>query len=185
MEIMDAQRSDAARNRDRILKTARAFVDRGEPLSFNAVARAANTGVGTVYRHFETVEILEEVLVWDRFDDLAAMIDGVTPETFDRLLEAYLGLLVSDGMFERTVARAATAHEHTLRLREGLVESLADVVKNAQDAGRLRRDVSAEDLLALLCGLAHSLRSLGISPATERARQLFAVVMRGVLVTST
>lgn len=177
---MDVQRRDAARNRARILDAAQGFIDRGEPLTLNAVARAADTGVGTVYRHFQDVEVLEEVLVWSRFDDLSAMLAGATPQTVEVLLENYLRLLVSDPLFEKVAGRAETAHEDTSRLRDGLLHQLAALMHEAVHENQLRRDVTADDLLALLCGLAHSLRSLGVSAGSDRAHRLFEILMQGL-----
>ena len=47
-----ALRKDAARNRCRIMDAARALASSRKPLQLNAVAQAADVGVGTVYRDF-------------------------------------------------------------------------------------------------------------------------------------
>src|ERR1700755_1345585 len=62
-----ALRKDAARNRCRIMDAARAWATDRKPLQLNAVAQAADVGVGTVYRHFPTPEALTEALAADRF----------------------------------------------------------------------------------------------------------------------
>ncbi|WP_410609815.1 TetR/AcrR family transcriptional regulator [Amycolatopsis sp. lyj-109] len=52
------RRADTRRNHERILAAAAAsLADTGE-VSFNAIARQAEVGVGTVYRHFPTSEAL-------------------------------------------------------------------------------------------------------------------------------
>lgn len=55
-------RKDAARNWERIVAVARDLVDEGTPLQLNDVARRAQLGVGTVYRHFPTAEALLETV---------------------------------------------------------------------------------------------------------------------------
>ncbi|MEV6710079.1 TetR/AcrR family transcriptional regulator, partial [Micromonospora wenchangensis] len=66
-------RADAARNRDRVLATARALVAEGDlSLQLNDIARRAGVGVGTVYRHFPTRRALLEALAADAF---AALLD--------------------------------------------------------------------------------------------------------------
>lgn len=177
---MEARRKDAARNRTRILDAARSLAAQGETLTFNAIARSADTGVGTVYRHFESVEVLEEVLVWDRFDELAGLLDEATPERIEDVLEAHFGLLVSDPLFERVTSRPEPAHVDTTRLRESLIRSLSDLMQQAKTAGRLREDIDAADLLALLCGLAHAVRTIGVTAGSPRARALFGMLIDGL-----
>ena len=66
------QRADARRNRERILKAARAvFGDQGIEAQIDDVAKRAKVGVGTVYRHFPTKEALLDALVRERFSEIA------------------------------------------------------------------------------------------------------------------
>ena len=65
-------RADARRNRERILKAARAvFAEQGTHSQIDDVARRAKVGVGTVYRHFPTKEALLEALLRERFEEIA------------------------------------------------------------------------------------------------------------------
>ena len=65
-------RADARRNRERILKAARAvFADQGIDAQIDDVAKRAKVGVGTVYRHFPTKEALLDALVRERFEEIA------------------------------------------------------------------------------------------------------------------
>src|SRR5215213_10106885 len=52
------QRSDAQRNRERILQAAHDLVREPGELKLNAVAKACGIGQGTLYRHFPTRESL-------------------------------------------------------------------------------------------------------------------------------
>jgi AcrR family transcriptional regulator len=62
-------RADARRNREAILKAARAvFSARGREGHLEEVARRAKVGMGTVYRHFPTKEALLEALAREQFD---------------------------------------------------------------------------------------------------------------------
>jgi len=76
-----ALRKDAARNRGRIMDAARALVNDRKPLQLNAVAQAADVGVGTVYRHFPTPEarsIFEQINgVYKKVDDLTEIISKI------------------------------------------------------------------------------------------------------------
>jgi AcrR family transcriptional regulator len=54
-----AQRADARRNRERVLDAARICMARkGTDAQVEEIARAADVGVGTVYRHFPTKDDL-------------------------------------------------------------------------------------------------------------------------------
>src|SRR5881275_1759117 len=52
------RRADTRRNHERILAAAAASLTRTGEVSFNAIAKQAEVGVGTVYRHFPTPEAL-------------------------------------------------------------------------------------------------------------------------------
>ncbi len=52
------RRADTRRNHERILTAAAESLAGSEALSFNAIAKQAGVGVGTVYRHFPTPEAL-------------------------------------------------------------------------------------------------------------------------------
>lgn len=64
-------RTDAARNRDQVLRTAAAlFAQRGDETQMADVARAAGVGIGTVYRHFPTRRALIEAVAERRFAEI-------------------------------------------------------------------------------------------------------------------
>src|ERR1700754_1009587 len=70
-----ATRTDALRNRDRVLSAAvRAFSEHGPDASVNLIAKEAGVGIGTLYRHFPTREALIEAAYRN---ELAAVCDAV------------------------------------------------------------------------------------------------------------
>src|SRR5919108_6091323 len=75
-------RADARRNRQAVVAAAkRLFADRGLDAQMPDVAKAAEVGVGTVYRHFPTKEDLIAALAADRFERLAEKArEGVANE---------------------------------------------------------------------------------------------------------
>ena len=74
-------RADARRNRERILKAARAvFAEQGMNSQIDDVAKRAKVGVGTVYRHFPTKEALLDALVREHFEEIA----GFAREALER-----------------------------------------------------------------------------------------------------
>jgi AcrR family transcriptional regulator len=173
-------RSDAARNHARILDAARSLAGNGEPLALNAVARAAEVGVGTVYRHFATTSELEETLVWDRFDDLAEILDSTGPDHLERALTAVFTLLAQDPVFEAVTSRPQPALEQTAARQQELLERLAQVLDHTRAAGALKEGIDAPAVLMLMCGLAHSVRNNGVDADGPQARMLLRVVFDGL-----
>src|ERR1035441_5657905 len=67
-------RTDAQRNRERILEVAKeAFTRFGADASLDDIARQAGVGAGTLYRHFPTRDALIEAVYRTEVEKLAAV----------------------------------------------------------------------------------------------------------------
>lgn len=153
-------RADARRNRERILAAARAaFAQYGADAQMDDIARRAEVGVGTVYRHFPTKDDLLTALAAEHFAALAALAreamegepdpweafarflrDAATRQAEDRSIVDILSAAPDDSK-----ARAADA--------EGLWAATTELVARAQAAGSLRADVLPEDVPMLMCAV--------------------------------
>ncbi len=173
-------RKDAARNRARILEAARVMSERGEPLALNAVAKTADVGVGTVYRHFATVDELEEVLTWSRFDELSTLLADSGEGRIERLLTTLFEIMATDGLFESVTTRTTPALQETTDRRDALFDELDDLLRGARESGRIRGDVDARGVVALVCGIAHSVRAAALPTSGARATTLLRVVFDGL-----
>lgn len=176
---MTTLRRDALRNRERILAAARALAADGEPLQLNAVARAAEVGVGTVYRHFGTPEALAEGLVEWRFVELtdAARAAAREPDAalaLRRFLSAALDAYTADPLFADATVTSTPSRPETVTLRGELVDAFGALVDRA--AERLRPGLDPADLMILVCGLGYSTR---LRP--ERGRAYLEALLDGVL----
>ncbi|MEA2127784.1 MAG: hypothetical protein QOJ85_675, partial [Solirubrobacteraceae bacterium] len=70
-------RADARRNREKILAAAAAaFGQSGLECQVEDIARRAGVGVGTVYRHFPTKDVLVTALAEAHFDRLADTVEA-------------------------------------------------------------------------------------------------------------
>src|ERR1039458_1210739 len=66
-------RTDAQRNRERILEVAKeAFTRYGADASLDDIAKQAGVGAGTLYRHFPTRDALIEAVYRSEVEKLAA-----------------------------------------------------------------------------------------------------------------
>src|SRR5215813_5624583 len=100
-------RSDSIRNRERLLEAAAAVFSAGGPdASLEAVARRAEVGIGTLYRHFPTREALFEAVYRHEVDHLAELAEqfarGNDPvESLRKWLHANVRLVAAKkGMIE-------------------------------------------------------------------------------------
>jgi AcrR family transcriptional regulator len=149
-------RADARRNYERLLRTAHeVFVEQGTAASLEEVARRADVGIGTLYRHFPTRDALLEALLNAGFTMLRAKAEALldSPSPREALAEwlsqfaagsaAYRGLSGSVLAMSRQEGSALYESCH------GMTEAGARLVVRAQELGALRADVKPMDVLAL------------------------------------
>ena len=161
LEVREARplRADARRNRERVVKAARAvFGERGRDAQMDDVARRAKVGVGTVYRHFPTKEALLEALVRDSFAQLAAWASEAADEpdawaAFEALLWRGAELHARDHALAEATADTKASIADQAAEESGLAASMAELMGRAQQQGRMRPDVRTQDLSTVMCGL--------------------------------
>ncbi|MGF1430769.1 TetR/AcrR family transcriptional regulator [Kitasatospora sp. LaBMicrA B282] len=180
-------RKDAARNWDRIVAIARDLVDQGTPLQLNDVARRAGVGVGTVYRHFATPEALLEAVATPCLEALAehgrqALAD---PDPW-RALQGFLSRTVEAQITDAALAPVAAAHTDTLprttELKQSLASAGTELLDRARAAAAVRPDLTATDLVPLMCGIAHAVNVHG-GPQPDRlatAHRYLATLLEGL-----
>ena len=155
-------RTDALRNRKRILEVAKtAFTRQGANASLEEIAKQAGVGTGTLYRHFPTRDELIEGVYRNEVEKLAAAAARFA-ETMSPLeaLRAWMLLLVEYIAAKHVIAPALNAIAGgPSRLHEGsrtMIHAAIDgLVKRAKRSGDLRRDLDAYDLLRALIGVSH------------------------------
>src|SRR2546429_7172423 len=87
-ETVRKPRSDAVRNRERVLEAAKAVFSAGGPdASLEAVAKRAEVGIGTLYRHFPTREALFEAVYRREVEQLSELAEQLksAPDPIDAL----------------------------------------------------------------------------------------------------
>ncbi|WP_280700247.1 TetR/AcrR family transcriptional regulator [Kitasatospora sp. GP82] len=183
-------RKDAARNWDRIVAVARALVDQDIPLQLNDVASRAGVGVGTVYRHFATPEALLETVATSCLEALAAHGQQALADTDPwRALEGFLFRTVEAQVTDASLAPVAAAATDTLPRTTELKRALQSVgtalLDRARDAGAVRRDLAAADLVPLMCGIAYAVNVHGGTPADriDTAHRYLATLLEGLRAT--
>ncbi len=177
-------RADAKRNRQRVLEIAqRAFASDGLAVPIDEIARRANLGVGTLYRHFPTKEALFEAIVVGRMEQLVdeARV-GAKAADPGAAFFGFLTRMVEEGAAKKDFLTALAGTGYDLQriaaIKQRMKRAVAVLVERAQRAGAVRADVSAGDVLTLVMGTVGAADRNGAGPA-ERKR-LLQVIFDGL-----
>jgi AcrR family transcriptional regulator len=175
-------RADARRNFERLIVAARqAFTEHGPEASLDDIARRAEVGPGTLYRHFPTrIALLEAVYS----DDIAKLSDRAAELLADKPVEeavaAWMRELVDYVLHRRALgAMLKTALDWdsgTLaNCKAAITEAAAAVVARAREAGVIRAEVSGADLLRLGHAVGYASEH-----TPEEAERLLSYVLDGL-----
>jgi AcrR family transcriptional regulator len=155
-------RADAQRNRLRILEMAKQeFRRSGANASLEEIARLAEVGPGTLYRHFPTRDALIEAVYQAEVGKLASAADRFMGELAPlEALRAWMVLFIDHVAAKQIIAPAlnsiaggpAKLYEGSRGLVLGAMESL---VRHAVASGEMRAGIQPFDLLRALIGIAH------------------------------
>jgi AcrR family transcriptional regulator len=176
-------RTDAHRNRERILEVAKdAFTRFGADASLDDIAKQAGVGAGTLYRHFPTRDALIEAVYRSEVEKLAAA-ERKFAETMPPIdaLRAWMLLFVDHIAAKQIIAPALNSvlggssklYEGSRGLIQGAIDAL---VKRAIKSGDIRRDLDPFDLLRALIGVSHIASGPGWQ---QSARRLVDILITG------
>jgi AcrR family transcriptional regulator len=175
-------RADARRNLERVLEAAAgAFAEHGADVSVDEIARRAGVGHATVFRRFPTKEALMAAVVCTRIDEFVAFAKELheRPDPWQAFCEFvwFAGdAHASDRALHDALGRCVDVPEVAASKAE-LNELVEALVKRAQDAGALRRDVDAEDVSALV---GSAIKATARSGDREIWRRYVEVVLDGL-----
>ncbi len=151
-------RSDAQRNRERILEVALAEMTRDPGTPLSAIARKAGVGQGTFYRNFPSRdELIIEVFRHEMArvaDSAAELLADMAPDAalrawMDRLADH---ALAKAGLME-AMRQAMSATGTEKPSPAGLIAAVTTLLTAGQEAGTIRTGVTAEDFFYLIAGL--------------------------------
>jgi AcrR family transcriptional regulator len=152
----EALRSDARRNRDRIVSAAgEALAEQGLDVGVDEIARRAGVGMGTLYRRFPTKELLIQAIFEERLDELAPAVEHALASEdawkgFVDLLEAAVAAQAKDHGFLQLLLLRFGAEALPPGGQERFYGPFATLLERAHDAGQVRADVTADDLPVLV-----------------------------------
>ena len=161
-ETIRKPRSDAVRNRERVLEAAKAvFSAGGSDASLEAVAKRAGVGIGTLYRHFPTREALFEAVYRREVEQLSELAEQLknTASPVDALrswLRSNVELVATKkGMIAALALVVQAPSELYAYSFDRLTKAVGTLLDRAVAAGEIRADISPEDLLRALIGMCY------------------------------
>ncbi|WP_197696969.1 TetR/AcrR family transcriptional regulator [Bradyrhizobium sp. ORS 285] len=180
----DGLRADARANRAKIVDVAREALARDPAVSLNAIAKAADVGPGTLYRHFPNREALVLAVYRREIEAVAAVAQQLVVrhpprEAFRRWCER----LAKFGRMKQGLADVlgtATSERDLMYLRElyaPILEALDQLLRAGEASGDFAPGADPEDVLQLLGFL---WRIKPDAQGTARIERLLDLVVRGL-----
>jgi AcrR family transcriptional regulator len=159
--LIDTVRSDARRNREKLLEVATAgFAGAdGRPVSLESIARDAGVGIGTLYRHFPNRDALVEAVYRAGLAEVAAaavqLLDQRPPKAaLRRWMDRYASFVAAKrGMAESLHAIFDSGAMQPSQTRDSIAGAVDLLLRAGADDGSLRPDVQADDVVSSLIGI--------------------------------
>ncbi|MCW2496842.1 MAG: putative transcription regulator [Jatrophihabitans sp.] len=168
-------RADARRNHDLLLETAGAlFAQKGIDVSLEEIARTADVGIGTLYRHFPSRDALNEAVYRREVELLCDGVDElIATNSADDALAAWMGAFATYVARKRGMAvalKSALGADAELfsSSRRRMIAALDQLLANAVSAGLIREDVDSEDLLSAMSGICMASPDAAFADRTRR-----------------
>jgi len=175
-------RADARQNHKRLVVAAtEAFAEKGADAPLEDIARRAGVGIGTLYRHFPTrLDLQAEVFrsqvgaVCGRGEELAGTVPA--DQAFAAWVRSLAAYLVTKRGLSRALIEAVGAESELISACwVSMRETTERLLASAQQAGAVRADVDATDVMRLIHGVAVSTEK-----QPDRASMLLSVMLDGL-----
>lgn len=175
-------RADARRNYERLLTAAKsAFLEHGADASLEDIARRAEVGIGTLYRHFPTRQALQEAVYRDEVEAIAAkayeLRETLPPgDALAAWMRSFATYIAGKRGLMQTLKSVLDLDSELFTRCHTEIRAAADAVLSAaQEAGTARRDVTPADLLKLVSAL-----SLATEHSPDDTERLLSFLLDGL-----
>jgi AcrR family transcriptional regulator len=153
-------RADARRNYEKLIRAARdAFAADGASASLEAIARRAQVGIGTLYRHFPTRQDLLETVYVDEVEAICRSADDLADlepwEALSTWLKRFVGFAATKRALSDELVNLIDRDADVFRTCGASIFTAGTrLLERAQDAGVVRRDTDFADVGRLVGGIA-------------------------------
>ena len=174
------QRADARRNYEKLLTVAReVFAEQGAAATLDEIARRAQVGPATLYRHFPTRQHLLEAVYLEEVEALArqaADLVGLPPwDALAQWLHGFLRYAATKRELAQEMLTYVDRDAEVFQACRAALTTTGDaLLARAQEAGVARPDASFTDIGRLLGSIA------GINGDPEEIQRLFDIVLDGL-----
>ena len=175
------RRADARRNYEKILAVAReAFAEGGESTALEEIARRADIGIGTLYRHFPNRQALLEALYIDEVEEIcqaAAEVEADDPwKALERWFDAFLVFLGNKRALAGELLNYCDPDAELFKAsRAALFAAGEPLLTRAQEAGVARRDTTMAEVIPMVIGIAKA-----TSSDPEQSRRIVRMALDGL-----
>jgi AcrR family transcriptional regulator len=177
-------RADSSRNRQLLIDAAKAgFSEVGLNLSLEEIARRADVGIGTLYRHFPSREAIVEAVYRREVEQLAEAAPQLLEtsragEALHKWMHLFVDFIATKRLIAPSLgalaARTTPLHATPAEL---ITRAISTLVKHAIVDGDVRKDVDPSDLLRALVGMSYGNPDAGWEAS---ARRLIDILMDGL-----
>lgn len=164
-------RADARRNRDRLLDAAiELLLEVGAEPPFDAIARRADVGIATLYRHFPDRERLEEAVARHTLAQSIEAADTALRNGRDgyEALREYMHAAVRRGVGVLNLIRPRPDDADWRDQRTRMTTLLTTILEQGKADGRLRQETRIPDVVFPIIRFSRPVE-VGLSRADERA----------------
>jgi AcrR family transcriptional regulator len=155
------KRADALRNYEKLVAAAReAFTEADRSASLEDIARRAGVGIGTLYRNFPTrTDLVQAVYVGEveALSRSAAELAELEPwEALSGWLQRFVGYVATkQALADELFAVADPERQAVFAGCRAMLNSAGEpLLRRAQDAGIVRPDVTIEEVVRMVAGIA-------------------------------
>lgn len=152
-------RSDAKKNRERILEVAVVELTIDPAVALSTIAKKAGVGQGTLYRHFATRENLIFEVYQFEMQQVASLAEQLlATKSPKEALREWMGCLAEYAMTKAGLAiaikQAASTYEFPGKSGYAPVQSAAELLLRAnEEAGTIRSGVTNDDFFLAIAGI--------------------------------
>lgn len=178
-------RTDARVNRDLILTAAREVVtEQGADASLRDIARRAEVGLATLFRHFPTRESLMEALLRASLDKLTGKAGNLealaSPDQalVSWLRDAVAFLRIYNGVVAMMAIALADPNSALHASCDRLRSAGTRLLRRAQTEGTVRPDIDGDDVFALIGAVGWIGDQSAFAP---RASRVFEMILDAIL----
>jgi AcrR family transcriptional regulator len=176
-------RADARRNYERIVATAReAFLAHGIDAPLDDIAKRAQVGPGTLYRHFPSRDTLIEAVYRSEIEEIADQASALAKalsaedalrEWFRELIRFNIERADLAGALKAAIDKDSETFQYC---KQKLRDAAWSLLEPAQAVGAVRADLEAVDLMRLSHGIGAAAK-FADEPGRNR---LLSVLMEGL-----